>query len=318
MTLRQIAQATAGLPAGWGTSSCSPVLTYHACYSRLQPFIAAVDNVSPGRIYEQLETLKKYYRFVSIDEFCEADRRRGLAAVTFDDGYKSVIDEGLSTFSALGIPLTIFINTLGLEGRTFWRHKVMYIIQNRLTAECEASFTEVVRIPGLSFHQYSKHPANDSTVVESELDRFLESRGLVLPKCDYLIDDRRYLCPHPLVSFGNHTCRHYVLASLSRTRQSEEIGLARRYLEAVPGVRVSTTFSAPFGEIHQVNEDTFAVLRDYGYRYLLLNRGGVNREISKRYGIQIIERFSVMDGPIGWQLNRHCLETLTGRRGLFF
>jgi peptidoglycan/xylan/chitin deacetylase (PgdA/CDA1 family) len=318
MTLRQFARTTIGLPVGLPSYDCAPVLTYHASYSHLPPFIAEVDNVTPERIYDQLATLKKHYRFVSIDEFCEAGARNGLAAVTFDDGYKSVIDEGLDAFSAHGIPLTVFVNLLAIEKRPFWRHKVVYVTQNRLTAECEASFNGIVRPRGLSFHQYTKHPANNSILVEQQIDRFLASRGLALPESGYLADDRRYFRRHPLLSFGNHTRSHYVLSSLSPDEQSQEIGRVKSYLAGLSGVNVSGVFSVPFGETVHVDENTYAALRDYGYRFLLLNRGGVNRGLAKRYGMRVVERFSVADAPIGWQVNRHYLETVTGRRGFFF
>lgn len=297
---------------------CQPVLTYHACYDELPASIAAVDNVPAARMYEQLDFLKRQYEFVGIDEFCTARQRSGLAAVTFDDGYKSVVECGLPVLAAHGIPATVFINTIGVEQRTFWRHKVMWVIQNNLVEECEKSFTQVRKVPGKTFHAYSKHPVNSSIVVEREIDKFLESRGVQLPNLHYLIDSRSYFLPNALVSYGNHTASHYVLSSLSVDEQRHEIIDVKRFLQHQHGISISNVFAAPFGEITDVNEDTCSILRDLGYRHLLVNRGGVNRRLAKRFGITLIERFSVVNCSIGAQLTKHFFESITGRRGLFF
>ncbi len=121
----------------------SLVLTYHATYSVLPDYVSPIDNVSPETLHRQLSCLKQFYSFVSIDEFCAAKNRRGMAAVTFDDGYKCVIDEARPVLSDLGIPFTIFVNAGDVEQRVFWRHKVWFILTNGHTAACEASFRAV-------------------------------------------------------------------------------------------------------------------------------------------------------------------------------
>ncbi len=130
---------------------------------------------------------------------------------------------------------------------------------------------------------------------------------------EYLFDGPEYFVSHPLVSYGNHTARHYVLGSLSREQQECEISAVRRRLSGIPGIRVSEVFAAPFGEERHLNYETFEALRDLGYRYLLLNRGGVNRRLCARFGVEIVERFSALDEPIEWQLKRQAAR----RRGAF-
>src|SRR4030095_5627286 len=162
---------------------CSPVLTYHACYARCPRNVAEADNITPKRLFDQVSWLQRRYRFVTIDEFCQAKKRRGLAAVTFDDGYKSVIDDALPVLRALGIPCTIFVNTAALEKKIFWRHKVVYIMQNGLAEECKRAFLST-RTLGDGFYRDLKNPANNSRTVEQEMDAFLTARGLTVNGCD--------------------------------------------------------------------------------------------------------------------------------------
>jgi peptidoglycan/xylan/chitin deacetylase (PgdA/CDA1 family) len=281
----------------------APVLTYHACYKECPPAVDPVDNITPQQLYEQIEELKRYCRIVTIDEFSEAKNTRGLAAITFDDGYKSVVTNALPVFVALDVPVTVFVNSRSFEGNVFWRHKVVYIIEHGLVEECERSFVKVKRVPGESFHRYLKNNINHSGVVEEELDRFLSQKDIKLPACDYLFDDRKQMIDHGLLSYGNHSHRHYVMSSLPLLEQQQEIQKTESFLKT-SGVFKSGVFSLPFGETHHFNNDTCFALRDQGYHVLLLNRGTVNySKLKKAFGLKIVERFSPSVDNLGRQLN---------------
>ena len=294
------------LPALW-SARCSPVLIYHACLAQ-RPV-----HISPERLFDHIGWLKRRYRFVSIDEFCRAQRRRGLAAVTFDDGYKSVVEYALPILESLDVPCTIFVNTAWLEKKTFWRHKVVYIMQKGLAAECARSLRRT-RVLGEGFYRDLKNPINNSRVVEQELDAFLRSRGLDLDGGDDLMDEPSWFRRHRLVWYGNHSHHHYVLSSLSGREQAEEIARTQALLAAIPGIQLSEVFSLPFGEAHHLNADTVAAVRQCGYRALLMNQGGINgRRLASRYGLTLVERFSPGEEPMSRQLRREICRSLVRR-----
>jgi peptidoglycan/xylan/chitin deacetylase (PgdA/CDA1 family) len=292
---------------------CSPVLTYHACFAQRPRNVAEADNISPNRMFDQVSWLKRRYRFVTIDEFCQAKHRRGMAAVTFDDGYKSAVNDALPVLQSLDVPCTIFVNTFALEKKTFWRHKVVYIMQNGLVEDCARSFLRTRTLTD-GFYRDLKHPTNNSKVVEEEVDAFLASGGLEVDDCDHLMDDRSWFRRHPLVWYGNHSHNHYVLSSLSRQEQVEEIGKTKAVIASIPGIQTSEVFSLPFGEAHHLNEDTLAVVKECGYQALLMNQGGVNgRRLTMRYGLPVVERFSPYEAPIDIQLKKEICRSLARR-----
>ena len=287
------------------TSRAAPVLTYHACYRRPPAEVASLDTIQPEWLYNQISALKKAVRFVPVDEISESGIRKGIAAVTFDDGYRSVIDEAMPVLQSLDVPFTIFVNTFALEGLTFWRHKVMYIINSGLTAECEAFIKGVRKVPGQSFYTYLKDPCNNSGVVERELDRFLEHKGIQVKIPQHMASQPSDFVSHPLVWYGNHTHRHYVLASLSIAEQRAEIETTKTYLDRIPGIQLSRSVALPFGRADQANHETLRAVRDAGYRVLLMNRGGVNLAHAAAHdGIELLERFSVNESPIAWDVAR--------------
>ena len=288
----------------------SLVLTYHATYSVLPDYVSPIDNVSPETLHRQLSCLKQFYSFVSIDEFCAAKNRRGMAAVTFDDGYKCVIDEARPVLSDLGIPFTIFVNAGDVEQRVFWRHKVWFILTNGHTAACEASFRAVRPVPGKSLHQYLKDPINNSVLVEQELDKYLNTANLTFTNSFDLMSSSDSFVGDPLISYGNHTAHHYVLSSLPFAVQFDEIRKTKEYLDQLKGVQISKVFALPFGQAEHVNDETFCALRDLGYKYLLLNRNRLNRLRLTRFGVEVIERMHVMEQPINWQIKRMAFQHL--------
>lgn len=95
------------------------VLGYHAV-SDTWP---AALSVEPGRLASQLEALvKRGYAGVTFTELVRARRPGRLLAVTFDDGFKSVVEHALPILSRLGLPGTVFLptNHIGSDRPVDW------------------------------------------------------------------------------------------------------------------------------------------------------------------------------------------------------
>jgi peptidoglycan/xylan/chitin deacetylase (PgdA/CDA1 family) len=279
--------------------NCSPVLVYHAAYRNVPRDIREkLHNVHPEIIHGQLSYLKKKYRIVSVDELTSQINASGAAAVTFDDGYKCVIDEMYDILLDLDIPFTIFINSASMEDRIFWRDKVRYVISNNLVNECESFFQYTKAVNDLSFYKYTKHPENNSRLVDDELDNFLKHKKISLEINNYCFDDIRYFKSHKLVFYGNHTHNHYVLSSLSTAEQVDEICRTRAFLQSIAKIQVSEVFSIPFGQPGDFNDDTLTILRDLGYRGVLLSRQRLNCGRQKDRGLTMVERFMPKEGNL--------------------
>jgi peptidoglycan/xylan/chitin deacetylase (PgdA/CDA1 family) len=292
------------VPQGLPPHLCAPVLTYHACYPVAPPNVESIDNIDPQSLYEQLSALKRHFQFIPVDELSKARSLNGLASVTFDDAYKGVIRHALPVLTSLDIPLTIFVNTSTLQGSVHWRHKVVYIIRQGLAKQVDDASVE-----NNDYYQAWKQPRYDSGKLVERIDAVLRSRNVTLE--NHLFDDESCFVRHPLVWYGNHSHSHYVLSSLSRSRQLEEVLACKRSLEKVPGIQTSKVFALPFGETRHCNMDTFGVVRDLGYTTLLMNRGGVNMgSLLHQDGLTIIERFSPAAAPIDWQVKKECAKTL--------
>jgi peptidoglycan/xylan/chitin deacetylase (PgdA/CDA1 family) len=310
--MRSIARA---VPMRAIANRCAPIVTYHACFQQAPPEIPAFDNVAPERLYEEISHVKKTARLVPVDELASCRTFRGVGAVTFDDGYKSVIENALPVFEALDVPFTFFVNTFAFRpGHQFWRHKVMYLVNLGLGPECEKFLTSYHSIPGKSFYAALKDPSNNSRAVAQEIDRFLEHRGLQPRFPQYFLAPGDFVA-HPLGWYGNHTHNHYVLASLPAAEQRYEIEATRDQLAQIPGIQLSGCVALPFGQGYQANGDTLPAVRELGYRTLLLARGGVNIAPTRsREGVLLLERFSFTKRPISLTLFKEYARTMGLKR----
>lgn len=101
-----------------------PVYYYH----RVGPFRAGAPpkmNVSPEAFREHMSVLARRAHPVPIDELvaCVQDRRpvpRGAVAVTFDDGYKDLMEFALPVLREFRIPATFFVVSGGVGGIDSW------------------------------------------------------------------------------------------------------------------------------------------------------------------------------------------------------
>jgi peptidoglycan/xylan/chitin deacetylase (PgdA/CDA1 family)/predicted ATP-grasp superfamily ATP-dependent carboligase len=94
------------------------VLCYHAVSDRWPCELA----IPAARLERQLRLLlARGYRAVTFSQVAKAPRSDRLLAVTFDDGYQSILDNGLPVLERLAIPATLFMPSAFVdEPRLSW------------------------------------------------------------------------------------------------------------------------------------------------------------------------------------------------------
>ncbi len=275
--------------------SCGLVLLYHSVTD--EPLAApkgTVHHVHPQAFRRHLEQLAPFFEFVSIDEFVAARSRAGLASVTFDDGYQNIIDHAYPVLREFQVPCCCFLNPITLSGQWNWRDKVRFVIENNLEQEFSRFFP--FNNSRGRFYRHSKHPDNNSAETDKALDAFLQDRQSTLPDpYPYITKERLMALDGPnadtLFSYGNHGMNHYVMSSLNRSQQFQQIEQAARTLAALPVAVNTKIFSAPFGGDHDVNRQTIELAREQGYSSLLMSRQILQSDDTPDSGVQSIERF---------------------------
>lgn len=256
------------------------ILLYHATYSSPpQGFDRGLHNVTPDEMEVQIRWLRRHYDVVSVDQLL-TEGRPGRVAITFDDAYRSVFAEAVPRLLAMQVPLTIFISGASLQGRSFWRDKVRYIMSRDLTRE----FLDYLRgRPGEwrgftpeNFYAASKGAGIDMPTLDGYLGDFLAHAGIPTETLSLWVGDAEELIRDPLITYGNHGTNHYILAALTDEEQERDIHTTHTLLAGLDLPR-SRFFSIPFGGPRHVNATTFRILKHLGYRGLLYAQGGCHR-----------------------------------------
>jgi peptidoglycan/xylan/chitin deacetylase (PgdA/CDA1 family) len=220
------------------------------CYHDIR---ASDDSSRFSDLHVTEATFKRHCRLIadacdpiSLADFREA-RQSGRVLpprsviVTFDDGYRGVLDHALPILERYGIPATVFVSTAPvLEGQHFW-------FDAQFRREGEAS---VVNARALPYRQWrALVESSEIAAVETESHRPLTRSEL------------ERLAESPLIEIGAHTMTHPTLALAPAEDQQREVAGSREALERVLERRV-TAFAYPYGNpVADYSPETVNVVR---------------------------------------------------------
>ena len=249
------------------------VLLYHSISDDTRLSERLMHNVSPSMFEQHISDLFEVFRFVSLPEFLSAENAAGLAAITFDDGYRNVLTHALPILEEAQIPASLCVNSSVLQGRLNWRDKVRFIVRHDLAED----FMNTCKLPATegSFYRFSKHPSNNSAFVDQCMDDFLQDRAIEImpdPACMNFKDLQACSKSCKLLSVVNHGARHYVLSSLTDQQQYNEINEPRQQLSQCSNACLDDVFSVPFGGGQDLNQKTLEIAHEAGYSNLLMSR----------------------------------------------
>jgi len=234
--------------------------------------------ISQRSLRAQLEWVARRCRIVSLDELGahleDGGSGAGLAAITFDDGYRDVYEHGLPLLERMGLPAAVFVVTGSLSTGTPLLHDRLYQIVS------EAARTRRPLPPPLA----ALLPRAGGSRARSPLATtraLLASAPAARLLC--LLDDAsseggwqpppRALDPvdwHTLlqlqragITIGSHTHSHALLASEDTASVCDELQRSRRELVAGLGTEVDH-FAYPDGSF---NAHVVRAVAAAGYRF---------------------------------------------------
>ncbi len=233
-------------------------------------------GIRVGTLRRHLQFISRRYRFVTLDEMggriADGDAR-GLAAVTFDDGYADFVDNAFPLLQSMGIPAAVFVVTGLLNDGTGFLHDRVYNAIDRALTHSPAervgmilagSGYPVERLPDDSFKAtrvlLRAHDQETLSGLSAVLEAEFGSSGDA-PRSlswDQLIDMSR-----AGLTVGSHTRTHARLAFEDPSRVIEETVRSRDELTARLGVPIDH-FVYPDGCFDPASVRAVAAA---GYRY---------------------------------------------------
>ncbi|HKY93967.1 MAG TPA: polysaccharide deacetylase family protein [Kiloniellales bacterium] len=252
----------------------SLVALYHAVgTARTTGYRDALDREALAR---QLDWLAARYAVLPLGELLRLRREgaplAGLAAITFDDNHRSVLELALPLLAERGLPATWCLIGGVLAGRPYWRRQVQSLIDRDevgafLAFAREQDPAAISGIRPERFYRDSKDPGRCRVpALMALLDRFRP--GGADPAL-VRAEDLAGLAPLPGVTLANHSLTHPVFAGLSQAQQREEVMLGRTAVAAVGWATVDV-LALPFGGADSYDASLPAALASAGCEAVLL------------------------------------------------
>ena len=288
--------------------------------------------VSPEHFEGHLQAIREWGTPLQLDELLDRLSSGTLppnaVALTFDDGYASILSHARPLLEQYEVPAMMFLPTAALsETREFWwdeleriflqpgnlprileleidRHNFHWDIgdaafysQEEFEQNC--SWQPALPAPGPRQRLYAElwkllH-SSDPRLIKEILDKLSNWASLHRdPRPTHRVitwTEVTDLKDDPWIKFGSHGMTHASLASLPTAEQANELHQSKASLEAATGRRV-TSLAYPYGLAKDYSNQTAALAREAGYRMALINSPGV---VDQKVDLFYLPRFYVQD-----------------------
>ncbi len=193
--------------------------------------------------------------------------------VTFDDGYRSVLDLGLPILEQYEIPAAVFVCVEPIvRGEHFWYDSVYRARGSEAVAAARRSPTAEWR-----------------TLVDA-IATLAQASDVHRPMT---VNELQLLAASPIIEIGGHTMTHLTLALAGIDEQREEIEKCRDHVTALVG-KIPAGFAYPYGlRPDDYSADTVELVAAAGFKYGFSTR----QQFAPRDGSPFeIPRFVMVDG----------------------
>lgn len=199
-------------------------------------------STTPARFASQLAYLAARFRILPLDDLLAGGGPtcRASAAITFDDGFRSVLSDALPVLEHHRMPFTVFVNgDAVLHDRNWVTDLVLhgkvggFVRETLMAAECDPSLTTdaiaIIMASGRFGQRWAMRP-------------HLQSAERVFLNSDELLALHRRGVP-----IEDHGWSHTVLSRSDEATLTEEITATRALIQDITG-RLPRHFAIPFGK----------------------------------------------------------------------
>jgi peptidoglycan/xylan/chitin deacetylase (PgdA/CDA1 family) len=261
------------------------------CYHRIgSGGIPLFSELLPALFDAQMRYLRRYYRILSFDEFCEeiqsGEAQENGVIITFDDGYVDLFTHAMPVLERYKIPATVYLPVACIEsGQVPWYDKIFLALkvypgdEFEITLDGPQTFrlnSTAARLrAATSIIQYLRTLPDKS---RRECCREIEGR-VALPSNelkDRMLNWSQIRTMYRFgIGFGSHTMTHPVVSQLTSRQLESELKESKELLEQRLTSPVAH-FAFPFGKPEDCGANTESVLHRLGYRSAATTVEGVN------------------------------------------
>jgi len=256
----------------------------------------AAPRIDTKQFISAINWLSKYFTFNSINELL-LEKEKGLTffpsvALTFDDGYRGVLDNAFPILKERGIPASIMVVTQTLQSSRLFHFETLEVAFRiskvhtvQFPGKSEQSIkTEAERVRCLwLFKQTLKLQPEYIRIRNHNLllqhlkvkHEQLEEESKKIPVLEKLNCEQLKYLIHSGWTIGSHTCTHRTLSCLSKQDLIREIVDSHDEIQAYFGLS-DIPFAYPYGGPQHIGERAYKMVAKSGYSCALTTTMGPN------------------------------------------
>ena len=263
-----------------------------------------------------IKFLKKHYHIISVEEYLTSiENRKKLPRnsmiLTFDDGYKEVLDYALPRLGKFKLPAVLFVPTRVIdEGGCFWWDVLYLLCSNSPNIQFDKKDLIAPSVSNYLNKIDSRPSSSRSKEIYDLIENLLncpEETRLKVVKYIFEIyenmDAKPILAPTVLkwedvkklhasqVEIGSHTISHRFLSTVAEQEVRDDLAGSKKKLENVLNSKVRC-FAYPGG---RYNDKIVEMVEAAGYTCAFTTNPGVNSIDENPYQLK---RINIWDGTV--------------------
>lgn len=234
----------------------------------------------------QINLIKEHFKIISLDELVSSKKlakNKNYAALTFDDGYLSVLKNVHPILKINNIPYTIFLNGSAVINNQNW-------VTNLKFAENKELYSRLLL--DKSFLQYEENDNPVGKIMDKGkfnqdfYQSYLSDKIKVKKKIYLDLNDIQEL-KNENVNFGCHSHDHFVLSNCDEETLIKQIELNQKFIKDNLGNQFLKHFAIPFGHKEHYNKQVLEILKSKGYKYVYTTNPNkfIKKDISSNFSI---------------------------------
>ena len=222
-------------------------------------------SISKKNFIEHLNFLKDNFHIVSLDPLIsdkKLPKNKNYAAITFDDGFFSILNTANPLMKKYNFPYSVFINGAAMQDNESWISNIIINISNKkyLKKICKVSSI------GLS--------KSKNEIIKNILERGIFNQNFIN---NYYIKNNHkiFLNKEDVlklfkdgVQIESHSYDHLVLSRTDEKILKNQIIKNKKLLNSLK-VSYNLYFSIPFGKKQHYNNKIIEIIKSQGYKYIL-------------------------------------------------
>jgi len=201
------------------------------CYHAVSPTWPAALSVTQDALERQLSSLvRRGYRGATLHDALASEPKGRRVVVTFDDGFRSVLDLAFPVLNRLGLPATLFVVTdhVGMEEPQGWPGVEQWLDgPHRLELDF-LTWSELRRLADAGW-EIGSHTRTHPRLTELDDHALTEELSGSRARCEEMLDRSCYSLAYPYGTYDNR-----VVQAASAAGYEAAVTLPRSFARAEP------------------------------------------------------------------------------------